>query len=96
MPQSKASLRLLGFVLASDYRTKIMLMLSQHMATPKQIATGTNLRIGHVSNVLRSLVDKELIECVNPEAKRGRIYRLTSNGKEISELMKKLGSSKFS
>jgi len=65
------------------------------MATPKQIATNTNLRIGHVSNVLRRLVDKELIECVNPEAKRGRIYRLTSTGKEISELMKKLDLGKL-
>lgn len=73
-----------------------MLMLSQQMATPKQIATSTNLRIGHVSNVLRSLADKELIECVNPRAKRGRIYRLTSKGIEISELMKKLDSRKLS
>jgi DNA-binding MarR family transcriptional regulator len=95
MPQSKADWRLLGFILASDYRIKIALMLSKQMATPKQIAQGTNLRIGHVSNILRNLADKELVECVNPEAKRGRIYRLTSKGKEISELMKKLDMGKL-
>lgn len=92
MPQYKPDWKLLGFILASGYRTKIVLMLTQQMATPKQIATSTNLRIGHVSNVLRSLADKELVECVNPEAKRGRIYGLTTKGAEISELMKKLGS----
>ncbi len=92
MTENRVDWQLLGFVLASKYRTKIMLLLSKKIATPKQMALGINLRIGHVSNVLKTLADKALIECVNPEAKRGRIYRLTSKGKVISELMKKLDS----
>lgn len=95
MSQPRVDWELLGFILASKYRTKIMLVLIVQIATPKQIAQRTDLRIGHVSNVLRSLVDKGLIECVNPKAKRGRIYRLTSKGKSICKLMKKLDSREF-
>jgi len=96
MDQEKSDYSVLGFVLASTYRTNIMLMLSSRMAMPKQMAKVTNLRIGHVSNVLKSLVDKGLIECVNSEAKRGRIYGLTPTGKRIFEMMRKLGLSKSS
>ena len=91
MDADKTDYILLGSVLASNYRTNIMLMLGSRVATPKQIAKKTNLRIGHVSNVLKSLVDRDLIECVNAQAKRGRIYRLTSKGERVVEMMKKLG-----
>jgi len=96
MDEEKSDYSVLGFVLASTYRTNVMLMLGSRMATPKQMAKVTNLRIGHVSNVLKSLVDRELIECVNAEAKRGRIYRLTPKGKRVFEMMKKLGLNKTS
>jgi DNA-binding MarR family transcriptional regulator len=96
MGEDASDYQLLGYVLASTYRTKIALMLSSQAATPKQMAKITNLRIGHVSNVLKGLVNKGLIECVNAEAKRGRIYRLTQKGKCICELMKKLGLNKTS
>ena len=86
--------KLLGFVLASSYRTKIMILLSSKMAMPKQIAIETNLRIGHVSNVLKSLQNKELVECLNPEAKRGRIYSVTQKGKEVSVMMNMLDVNK--
>jgi DNA-binding MarR family transcriptional regulator len=96
MSQEKTDYESLGFILASSYRTNIVLTLGSHVATPKQMANVTNLRIGHVSNVLKSLVDRELIECVNAEAKRGRIYRLTPKGKRVFEMMKKLGLNKTS
>jgi DNA-binding MarR family transcriptional regulator len=91
--ESKPDWRLLGFVLASN-RTSIILWLSHQMATPKHLTKATGLRIGHVSNVLKSLANRHLVECVNPEAKRGRIYRLTPLGMQISEQMKKLGLDK--
>jgi DNA-binding MarR family transcriptional regulator len=91
-----ADYKLLGFVLAGGYRTNIMLTLGFQVATPKQMASMTKLRIGHVSNVLKSLVDKGLIECINAEAKRGRIYRLTPIGNRVFEMMRKLGLNKTS
>jgi predicted transcriptional regulator len=94
MAEDLADYRMLGCVLASIYRTKIVLLLSSQAATPKHISKTIGLRIGHVSNVLKGLADKGLVECINADAKRGRIYRLTEKGKCIYELMKKLGLNK--
>ena len=91
MQDEKKDFTLLGFVLASHYRTKIIMTLDEKASTPKQLAKSTNLRIGHVSNVLKRLGGKGLTECVNAEAKRGRIYRLTDEGKKVFEMMRKLG-----
>jgi len=94
MGEQVSDLKLLGFILASDYRTEIISMLGSQMATPKQLSKVTCLRIGHVSNVLKRLVEKQLIECVNPDAKRGRIYRLTPTGKSVFDLLSKIKLSK--
>lgn len=37
----------------------------------------------HISNVLRQLKDHELVECINLEVKKGRLYRLTEKGNEL-------------
>lgn len=37
----------------------------------------------HTSKYLKSLKERELIICLNEEAKRGRLYQLTEKGKEI-------------
>ena len=41
-----------------------------------------------MSNVLRDLKENGVVECVNEEAKRGRLYRLTSLGDEIADNLK--------
>ena len=50
---------------------------------PKQIAERAEIKVNHVSKVLSELKSKELIELVNPEARKGRLYRLTDDGDEI-------------
>ncbi|TET89612.1 MAG: ArsR family transcriptional regulator [Methanomassiliicoccales archaeon] len=85
---------LVGFILAGENRRKVMFCLEKGYATPKQISTSCNLRIGHVSNILISLKDKELVYCRNPDAKRGRIYSLTELGEEIMSSIKKAGSNR--
>lgn len=37
----------------------------------------------YVSNPLNRLEELGLVECVNPEVKRGKLYRLTEKGEEI-------------
>lgn len=37
----------------------------------------------YLSNPLNKLKELGLIECINPEAKRGKLYRLTEKGEEI-------------
>ena len=56
---------------------------------PTEIAERSNIKTNHVSKVLSELKSKELIELVNPEARKGRLYRPTGNGNEIINLLKK-------
>ena len=80
----------LGFVLASQYRKKIVEQLYYSPMTPKELARRTNLRLAHVSHVLSILVKEGIIKCVNPQSKKGRIYMLTETGKRIAEYVIRL------
>lgn len=51
---------------------------------PKNIAEKNDIRQNHISKVLRELREIDLIECINPEARRGRLYRVTDMGREVA------------
>ena len=46
------------------------------------------IRTNHISKVLSELKSKEIVECINEEARKGRLYRLTDTGKEVLETIK--------
>ena len=73
----------LEFVQRSTYRQNVLKALEDDVLMPKQIAERSGIKTNHVSKVLSELKSKELIELVNPEARKGRLYRLTSVGDEI-------------
>ena len=75
----------LEFVQRSTYRKRVLKALEDDVLMPKEIAERSNIKTNHVSKVLSELKSKELIELVNPEARKGRLYRLTSVGDEIVE-----------
>ena len=74
-----------GFILASKYRTKIIKSLSESPKIPSQIGRETGIRTHHISATLKPLKEHGIVECVNPEAKKGRLYRLTDLGEELSK-----------
>jgi len=74
---------ILGFVLASEYRKKVMLSLQDKPLTPSIISEKTKIYPSHVSNTLNELVEKKLVVCLTPKLKKGRLYELTINGKNI-------------
>ena len=37
----------------------------------------------HITKVLVELKAHELVECINPEVRKGRLYRLTDKGDEL-------------
>ena len=78
-----------GFVISSNYRKKVIISLSDGPKTPKEIADETNLYISHVSKTLSELQSVGLVLCLTPTLKRGRVYKLTTNGKEISKYIKR-------
>uniref|UniRef100_A0A7C3YPV8 ArsR family transcriptional regulator n=2 Tax=cellular organisms TaxID=131567 RepID=A0A7C3YPV8_9EURY len=81
---------LYGYVIASEYRKKIMLCLSERPKSLKEVSKETNLYLSHASSIVNDLVKKGLIECLTPNLKKGKIFCLTVDGKEIVELLKKI------
>ena len=75
----------LDFVQRSTYRQRVLTALEDNVLMPTEIAKRSSIKTNHVSKVLSELKSKELIELVNPEARKGRLYRLTDNGEEIVE-----------
>jgi DNA-binding IscR family transcriptional regulator len=57
-----------------------MKSLDGEVLIPTQIARNSEIRSNHISKVLSELKAHELVECINPEVRKGRLYRLTSDG----------------
>ena len=66
-----------------------MKSLDGDVKIPTVIAKDSEIRPNHISKVLSELKAHELVECINPEARKGRLYRLTDKG---GELVKNLDS----
>jgi predicted transcriptional regulator len=77
-----------GYIFASDYRKKVVSSLLKGPKTPKQIALEINLYLSHVSKTLNELQERGVAECLTPTLKRGRIYNLTEEGREIANYIK--------
>ena len=77
-----------SYVQISNYRLKVMNTLEQgEVKMPKEIAKDTGILPNHISKVLRELKDQEIIECINEEARKGRLYRLTPLGIEVKQYL---------
>ena len=53
--------------------------------TPTAIAADAGIRMNHISNVLKELKEAGVAECINEEARKGRLYRLTTTGEVIAD-----------
>ena len=78
-------LKELAYVQMSRHRTKIMETLKKEPEIPSKIAKKSGINPNNVSNTIKQLRNHELVECVNPEYKMGRLYRLTDKGKNVAE-----------
>lgn len=84
----------IAYVLSSTYRLKVVKVLHENMSFPAKIANNAGIRLNHISKVLKDLKDNNIVECINPEVRKGRLYRLTDKGEKISELIFDRGSYK--
>jgi predicted transcriptional regulator len=78
-----------GYVIASEYRKKVIEALRFGPKTPKQIASETELHLTHTSWTLGELVVQGIVVCLTPQLRRGRLYQLTDEGIEIAEYVEK-------
>ena len=53
--------------------------------TPSNIAKDSGIKINHISNVLRQLKECEVAVCLNEDAHKNRIYKLTEVGEEVAK-----------
>ena len=60
-----------------------MKALEGEVKIPSNIARDSGIRTNHISKVLGELKNHELVECINPEVRKGRLYRLTETGEEV-------------
>lgn len=71
--QSSNPIRLteISYVQISKYRTKVMKSLEDEVKIPSKIAEDSDILQNHISAVLKQLKEHELVECINPEVRKG-------------------------
>lgn len=72
------------FVLKSSYRIKVMKSLDEGIKMPLEIAGETGIDNSHISKILRDFGKWGIAECLNPKMRKGRLYRLTDKGRQVS------------
>ena len=82
------TLKKYAYVNISSYRAKAVKSLQNDVKIPTQIVDETGIRRNHISKVLRELKESGVAECINEEAKKGRLYRLTDACETIAENLK--------
>lgn len=78
----------LAFILASQYRKKVILTLREKPMTPIMISDKTELYLSHVSLTLNQLEKKGLVVCLTPNVRKGKLFDLTKDGKNILNHLK--------
>lgn len=72
-----------GLVKASQHRQSILRILAKGSATPKEIAVSLGIHLSQVTRSLREMEERNIVQCLTPNLRKGRIYATTKEGKEI-------------
>ena len=76
-----------SYVEISGYRTNVMKSIGTETKIPSVIANESGIIPNHISNVLKDLKEHGLAVCINENARKGRLYRLTNEGLEVLEVL---------
>jgi len=79
---------LFSSVVASPHKISIVKLLKEKPLTPTQIQKETKLNLSHISRLLKALKEKGVIECLNPNQRKGKLYTLTECGLWIYNQLK--------
>jgi len=74
---------IVSFVLSSDLRFRVLLQLRESNLTPTQISNSLGYPLSHISKTLAELQTKELIACLTPARRKGRLFSITQMGNEV-------------
>jgi len=76
-----------GQVIASKYRRGVVLALRNRPMTPTEISREMGVGTACISRSLRELAEKQIVICLTPKRKKGRVYSLTKKGVEIAKIL---------
>ena len=73
-----------GFVIRGSLRKKVMLHLNKPL-TPRELSKQLNIHLSEASRVMIELRKQNLVECLTPKLKSGRVYQITKKGEKIKK-----------
>lgn len=82
----------ISYVIASKTRKSIVVKLDTPR-TPTFLAKDLSINLANVSRALTELEERNVVVCLTPKQKVGRIYSLTKKGKDILVKMNKMEES---
>jgi predicted transcriptional regulator len=74
-----------GFVVASTRRKAILIALRSRPATPKELSVKVRIPLSHVSMTLKELGERNMVVCLTPNLRKGRVFDLSSNGRSVAD-----------
>lgn len=80
---------LIEYVKTSPNREKVIKTLNGTILKPSDISKESGVHINTVSRCLKQLREQNLVRILNPERKRGRLYKLTDTGSSVVNNMQK-------
>ena len=83
----KKIIDLVGFVKISPYQVATLKFIGDGMKMPVEIGKHLSIGTSHASNILKTLSDNNLVRCINPERKKGRLYENTELAKEVMKYL---------
>lgn len=78
-----AKWELIGKVKSSEWRFRVLKILNSGLKLPSELSKEADISSSHISEVIRDLREMNLIECKNPNLRKGKIYSITKLGKDI-------------
>jgi len=90
----QATLTVVGKILASTRRLRILATIQEGAATPKLISTRLDIPLSHVSKTLRELEKFGVVECKTPDLRKGRIFSITPSGNQIMQTVRSIRESR--
>lgn len=82
-----------SFILRSSLSRKILETLKERSPlTPFQMSKETNIARSNISTKLVELRKRKLVECVNPQSRKWRFYKITDKGNGVLTRAKKIRS----
>jgi DNA-binding MarR family transcriptional regulator len=73
-------IEVISIVQSSENIERILTYLENRIKTPTKIAKALNLSQANVSRTLKKLIKYNLVKCLNPDKKVGRLYTITDLG----------------